>query len=134
MAEQPQMKPGTFCWMELLTRDAAKAKAFYTELLGWNTSEMPMPGEDCEGVYTMFSPGGPDESVGGMFEMAGPEFEGVPPHWMAYIAVESVDDSTAKAQQLGAEVKCPPMDIPGIGRFSIIADPTGAVVSLFQGL
>ncbi|MCK4873642.1 MAG: VOC family protein [Phycisphaerales bacterium] len=128
MSESTKPKQGTFCWTELMTRDAAAAKAFYTELIGWTTSEMPMGGA---GTYTMFTPPGAKESVGGMMQMDGPEFEGLPPHWMPYIAVDDVDASAEKVKALGGSIKMPPTDIPNIGRFCVIEDPTGAVISLF---
>jgi len=49
---------------------------------------------------------------------------------MVYIAVDDVDASVAKVEELGGKIHRPPTDIPGVGRFSIIADPTGAVLSL----
>ena len=67
-----------------------------------------------------------------MMKIEGPQMEGVPPHWLGYITVDSVDTSTSKAESLGATVYVPPTDIPNIGRFSVIADPTGGTLGLFQ--
>jgi hypothetical protein len=50
----------------------------------------------------------------------------VPPHWLVYFAVADCDASTERAHELGATVKVPPSDIPGVGRFSMLADPQGA--------
>jgi predicted enzyme related to lactoylglutathione lyase len=118
---------GTICWNEVMTRDVDAARSFYAQLLGWTTEEMPM---GDMGTYTMFRKG--DTQVAGMMGMDGPQFEGVPSHWLSYIAVESVEDRTAAARNLGATVHVPPTDIPNIGRFSVIADPTGAVIALFE--
>jgi predicted enzyme related to lactoylglutathione lyase len=118
---------GTVCWNEILTRDTDAARSFYTQLLGWTVEEMPM---GDMGTYTMFKKG--DAQVAGMMGMNGPQFEGVPPHWLSYIAVDDIDDRTTAAQSLGAVVHVPPTDIPNIGRFSVIADPTGAVIALFE--
>lgn len=128
--QQAPPKTGTFCWTELVTPDVDKAKRFYTELIGWTTSEMPM-GEG--GTYTMLHPPGTDEPVGGIMAMEGEQWEGIPPHWMPYILVEDVDASARRVVELGGKVKVEPMDIPNIGRFCVIADPTGAVISLFCG-
>ena len=46
---------------------------------------------------------------------------------------DDVDADTQKAVGLGAMVAVEPHDIPGTGRFSILADPQGAVFALFQG-
>jgi len=128
MAEE-KMRLGTFCWTELATRDVETAKKFYSELIGWTTRDQDMAGF----TYTVLMPAGSDEQVGGIMSMTGPQWEGVPPHWMPYIAVEDVDDRADKCVELGGKIKIKPTDIPNVGRFCVIEDPTGAVVSLFQG-
>jgi predicted enzyme related to lactoylglutathione lyase len=129
MAERSEAPPeaGTFCWNELMTPDTSAAGTFYTHLFGWTTETMDMGGGR---IYHLFRQG--EKSVAGMMKIEGPQMEGVPPHWLAYIAVESVDDTTSKAESLGAAVYVPPTDIPNIGRFSVIADPTGGTLGLFQ--
>jgi predicted enzyme related to lactoylglutathione lyase len=116
---------GTFVWNELLTSDPEAAGKFYAGLFGWELESNEM-GE--MGMYHMFKRG--EEYAGGMMKMP----EGQPmPYWLPYIHVESVDDSTRKAAGLGARVLVEPTDIPGIGRFSVLLDPVGAVVALFMG-
>jgi hypothetical protein len=128
MAEATQAPPqlGTFCWNEVMTPDAAAAKRFYTKLFGWTTEDKDMG----KFTYTIFKSG--NTQAGGLMELKGPQ-AGAPPSWLAYVAVKSVDESTKKAQGLGAKVCVPPTDIPNIGRFSVITDPTGATLGLFQG-
>ena len=117
---------GSFTWNELLTTDVGKARAFYGDLLGWTYQDMPM-GE--AGMYTIIKNGGQD--AGGMMPLAAIEGgQELPPHWMSYIAVDDVDARTAKVEALGGRVFKEPFDIPDIGRMSVIADPTGAVVCL----
>jgi predicted enzyme related to lactoylglutathione lyase len=82
---------------------------------------MPMPGFD----YYIGKSG--DKAVGGIFEMKGAEFEGMPSHWLPYIAVDDVDARIAEAAKLGAKIKRGPWDIPGVGRVAIVQDPTGAL-------
>jgi predicted enzyme related to lactoylglutathione lyase len=55
------------------------------------------------------------------------------PYWLTYVLVPAVDAATVKAKELGATVVLGPQDIPKIGRFSVILDPTGAPVALFTG-
>lgn len=118
-------KTGSFVWFELLTNDVAAAKAFYPEVLGWSTEEMDMgPG----GTYTMFKTG--DVNAAGTVE---PSMEGVPNHWTSYLSVDDVDARAKKAESLGGKIIVPPTDIPGIGRFSVVADPEGATFNLFRG-
>ena len=120
--------PGSFCWFECGTRDAAAAKAFYTRLFGWSAVDMPMPGTD--GSYTMMQIDG--EAIAGLYELAGPQFEGVPSHWLNYVTVSNADESTTLAEKLGASVLAAPMDVPGAGRMAVFADPTGAAFAIFQ--
>lgn len=115
---------GSFCWMELNARGVDKAKPFYHEMFGWEIRESKMPEMD----YTEFGfPG--DRPVGGMFELPA-EMAGVPSHWIAYVAVDDVDASAAKVEGLGGKVEMPPYDIPTVGRFCIVSDPTGARLAL----
>jgi len=82
-------------------------------------------------VYTIFRLGADD--TGGVYQLMKDQLDAhVPPHWMLYIRVENVDKPAAKAVELGGKQIVPPTDIPNIGRFSIIQDPTGAMFSLFQ--
>jgi len=121
----PPPQPGTFCWNELMTKDIAGAKKFYTALFGWKTEDMDMP----MGKYTMFSAG--PAPAGGLMELK-PQQKTATPAWMPYVTVEDVDKSTKKAETLGAKVAVPPTDIPNMGRFSIITDPTGASIGLYK--
>ncbi len=128
MAECKAPQTGTICWNELMTRDAAAAKKFYGELLGWTFKEDSSSGM----AYTMFTPPGAERPIGGLMQMAGPQFQGVPPHWLSYILVDNVDQRAQRCTKLGGQIKLPPTDIPKIGRFCVIQDPTGAVIALFQ--
>ena len=137
MSEHKMPAHGTFCWNELSTTDDAAAIKFYTELLGWEVKRSH-PSEACEGseappmIYNEIVAGG--EHVGGIYKM-GPEFGGAPSHWMSYVAVDDVDASAAKVSELGGSVCVPPTDIPYVGRFCVVNDPTGATISLitFKG-
>lgn len=113
---------GTIWWNELVTRDAARARAFYGQVLGWSSDEMPMP----DGVYVMAKANG--TPVAGIFTMQGPGFDGVPEHWMTYIAVDNVDTRAAAVVAAGGKIMRPAFDVPGVGRIAIVADSGGAVV------
>ncbi len=117
-------KHGQFCWNELMTRDVEKAGKFYSELIGWNPTDSGMPGMN----YTIFKIGG--KQAAGLMAMPPEVPKEVPAHWMAYITVDDVDTLAEKAKQLGGQVIHGPQSIPGLGKFAIIQDPTGAVVSL----
>lgn len=121
--------PGSFCWFECGSTDAAASKEFYKALFGWEAVDVPMP--NMEGAfYTLLQSGGAD--MAGLYQLDGPQFEGVPSHWMSYVNVESADDSAGRAKELGATVLQEPMDVPGVGRMAFLMDPDGASFALFQ--
>jgi len=125
--EGPSMPSvGSFCWNELLTNDVETARAFYSEVFGWSHVEHDM---GPMGTYTMFRAG--DQDRAGMMTM--PEQAGAPPHWLAYVLVTDVDAKAGEVTAFGGRIHCGPMDIPGIGRFAVAADPTGATFALFKG-
>lgn len=114
---------GSFHWNELNTHDAERGKAFYTRTLGWSFEPMPM-----EGGATYWVAKSGEQHVGGIFTMQGPEFDGVPEHWLAYIAVDDVDARLAQAVAAGASILRDPFDIAGVGRIAILRDAAGAVI------
>lgn len=113
---------GAFYWNELMTRDAEKAKKFYEDTIGWSFEAMPMEG----GTYWIAKSG--DRPLGGMFEMTGTDFDGMPEHWMAYISVDDIDARLEKAVAGGATITRPAFDVPGVGRIAIIQEPGGACI------
>lgn len=118
-------EPGTFCWNELHSRDTAEAREFYAAVFGWQSAAQDMGGVD----YTIFEVGG--APVAGMVQAADEVPPEGPSHWLVYFAVESCDDACAKATELGASMTVPPVDSP-VGRFSVLADPEGALFALIQ--
>ena len=126
---KPVYTHGTFCWNELGTTDTAEARDFYTSLLGWTSVDTPMP-QDM-GTYTLLNLR--DQNVAGMYKLQGPQFEGVPSHWLSYVWVDAVDASAEKIARLGGKLVAPPMDIEGVGRMAIAADPTGAQFAVYRG-
>lgn len=117
---------GQICWNEIYSPNAEAARKFYSELFGWQADAVDFGGMP----YTTLTHGG--KMFGGIMPMAGPQWQGVPPHWMTYFAVDDVDAAAAKVKELGGSVCVPPTDIP-VGRFSVVSDPTGATFSLFKG-
>ena len=117
-------EPNSLGWTQLNAKDPAAAKTFYTALIGWKTKDEPMTGQP--GTYTTWLKA--DGPAGGM--MALPPGTPAPPHWLPYFAVTSVDSTAQKAASLGARTYVPPTDIPGIGRFAVLADPQGATFAV----
>jgi len=123
MIEETMKQHGAFSWNELMTSDIAGAKAFYGELLGWELRDTQTP----EMTYTMIKAG--DREVGGL--MAIPEnVKGAPSMWGAYVTVDDVDKQISRAEKLGGKLVLPAKEIPGVGRFAVISDPQGAMLTL----
>jgi predicted enzyme related to lactoylglutathione lyase len=121
---------GRFIWYELITPDTSGAKRFYGDVVGWTAQDMPMPDGGAE-PYSILSANG--NGVAGMMNLGEPmKAEGMPPNWTGYVCVDDCDAAAAKAKSLGGAVLREPLDIPGIGRFAIIADPAGAVVAIMK--
>jgi predicted enzyme related to lactoylglutathione lyase len=128
MPEMKSYDPGSFCWVELTTNNAQSAKDFYSKVFGWGINDQPM-GPDQ--FYTMLEVGG--KSIAGLYGMDKEQLaRGIPPHWNVYVSVANVDESTKKAETLGATTILPPFDVMDVGRMSGIQDPTGAIIFLWQ--
>ena len=113
-----------FVHVELSTTDPGKAKAFYSKLFSWKMEDVPMgPGM----TYTMIRPGKSPE--GGLMQSQVPN---APSFWLTYVDVDDVKAATAKAVSLGGKVMKDITEVPGMGSFTIITDPTGAALGLWQ--
>ena len=110
-----------FVHVELMTTDVAKAKEFYGGLFDWKLEDIP--GMD----YTMINVG--EGTGGGMMKSVQPD---APSCWLAYVAVDDAAVATEKARTLGAKICKEVTEIPGVGWFSVITDPTGATLALWQ--
>jgi predicted enzyme related to lactoylglutathione lyase len=112
---------GRFIWYELITTDPEAAKRFYGDIVGWTFEDM----SNGEETYSVASADG--NGVGGLM-LIPPQAKanGAPPHWSGYVCVHDCDAAAEKIKGLGGSVIRAPDDIPGIGRFAVVADPHGA--------
>jgi uncharacterized protein len=119
---------GTICWVDLATTDQEAATRFYTGLFGWETFDLPMPGGP--GVYRMFRLGGRDAAAVGQLppEMAA---QGVPSAWNVWVAGDA-GQAAERAPAAGGSVAMPPTDMGPSGRMTMLADPGGAVIGVWQ--
>jgi uncharacterized protein len=118
---------GHFVWYELMTTDMAAAKAFYAKIVGFGARDASTPGMP----YTLLTAG--EIAVGGLMTLPADALRsGAQPRWLGYVAVADVDVSTHRIRELGGVVHIPPADIPGIGRFSVVADPQAATLALIK--
>ncbi len=117
-------EPVSLSWVELMTRHTATATAFYPAVFGWEATYTTEPAP-----YTRFSVG--DDTFGGMMPIDGPEWPAdLPDHWMVYFEVADPDDTCTRAKRLGGSVSVPATTVPGVGRFAILGDPSGAYFSI----
>jgi uncharacterized protein len=118
-------RTGRFVWFELVTPNVDDGVAVWTEVSGLGVTEMPM---GPSATYKMLTRDGKTQAG-----VTAPPMAEVPPHWLSYLSVDSVDDKHAAVTRHGGRSIVPPTDIPIIGRFAIVADPEGAVFALFRG-
>jgi uncharacterized protein len=119
---------GKFVWYDVMTTDTKAAEAFYSAVVGWKVADAGMG----DRPYTILSAG--DAMIGGLMPIPDEaRAMGVPPCWTGYIAVDDVDAYATRVQAAGGKLHRPAEDIPGVGRFAVVADPTGAGFILFRG-
>lgn len=116
---------GGFIWYELITDDIDAARTFYRNVVGWEIAAAGMPTPN--GSYHMIvrSDGG---NAGGVLAIQASE--GTPagqPVWLGYIQHPDVDAAVRTVTDAGGAVHMPAMDMPGVGRMAMVADPQGAV-------
>lgn len=116
---------GRFAWHELMTTDPDAAIRFYGQVVGWQTE--PFPGMP---EYRLWTHGG--QPRGGVMRQSEDERRrGLAPHWLMYVAVPDIDRAVRQAEAAGGRVRVPGQSVPGVGRWSILADPQGIVFSLY---
>jgi predicted enzyme related to lactoylglutathione lyase len=117
---------GRFVWHELMTTDPRAAARFYKAVMGWRTQRW-----EQDPSYTLWLTA--DGPLGGL--MALPDDAkrmGAPPNWLAYVGTPEIDATVDRAMALGARVITGPLDVPGAGRFAVMADPQGAVFAPYR--
>ena len=112
-----------FVHAELATSDPNKAKTFFQSLFDWKLEDIPTEG----GTYTLIHVG--EGTGGGMMKQMIP---GAPSSWLAYVGVDDIAAATKKAKSLGATIMKDVTEVKEFGWFSIITDPTGAVLAFWK--
>jgi uncharacterized protein len=110
---------GAWCWSELATADLERAAAFYGELFGWT-----LDAAEAEIPRAAFSLG--ERLIAGVHAAQPMETAGA---WQVVFRVESSEAAARRAEELGARVLLPPMEIP-IGALTVVADPSGVPITL----
>ena len=113
---------GRFVWRDLMARDVAAAKRFYTELLGWRFEDTKRNGR----AYALARIG--SEPVAGIVDVSA--IPDAAPQWISFMTVENVDQTVALVTANGGQVLLAPRDVATIGRAAVVADPQGAPLGL----
>lgn len=111
---------GNFLWADLSSYEPTRTRPFYSAVLGWR----------FDGYVAQSR----RQPVAGLFKM--PEKFAqmkLPPFWMSYISVDSIEQSVAIAKQLGGKVEIGPTPFDGGGQFALVRDPLGAGFTLYEG-
>ena len=118
-------KSGQFAYDECLSNNVPATQRFYQSVFGWSVIETPMDGL---GTYTSFRV---DEKDTAGCQAMPPEADGNPV-WLSYLYAEDIDDRVAQAESLGAQLFVEPQNVPGVGRFAVLADSSNALFALFR--
>jgi hypothetical protein len=114
-----------FVHVELNTPEPENSKSFYSQLFQWKLEAVPNPAVPS-GSYTMIEVG--SGTGGGIMK----QVPGGPSGWLAYVEVDDIRATTQKAEQLGGKIMKDITEVPGMGWFSFIQDPTGSVLGLWK--
>ena len=116
---------GSIGWMDLTVENAEQVRDFYQEIAGWQATPLDMGGYSD---FVMSDASG--KPVGGVCHARGPN-TGLPPVWLVYIIVESLEQGIARCKELGGELLLGPKTA-GEGQFAVVRDPAGAAVALYE--
>lgn len=122
MAEVKEHPAGAPCWVDVSSSDIEASRRFYGSLFGWETQTV-----EGGGGYTMCTLRG--SYVAGIGPLMDP---GQPPAWATYVSVDDVEAALGRVDEAGGKVLAGPMDVMAAGRMAVVADRSGAAVSLWQ--
>jgi uncharacterized protein len=109
-------------WVDLGTNDMEAAVGFYRDLFGWESPEL---GPEAGGYRICLLDGRP---VAGL----GPQMNPGPPVWASYVNTADADAAAGRVAAHGGQILAGPMDVLDAGRMAVLADPSGAVFSVWQ--
>ena len=126
MPERDGYIPGVPCWIDTAHPDPDAVLPFYRGLFGWELEDVMPPGSDIPYFIARIRGG----DVAGLGTIP----EGAPPMatWNTYVWVDAADETASKARDAGGAVVAEPFDVMDFGRMAVLADPEGAVFSLWE--
>jgi predicted enzyme related to lactoylglutathione lyase len=112
-------------WVDLSSTDPAASRAFYAKVFGWQVDVNPDP---QYGGYALAKLDGKDVSG-----IGGTQSPDAPTAWNIYLGTDDIDDLARKVPAAGGTVAAPPFDVGDQGRMAVFQDPSGAIISAWQG-
>ena len=128
MGKRSSHKHGTFSWVDNATTDQEGAKAFYAAVLGWEYRDSPIG----DGVYYSMALTDGEDAAAIAPQQQDEIDQGIPAHWNSYVTVDDVDAVSARVNDLGGNLVVQPFDVMDVGRMSVLLDPTGAPLCLWE--
>lgn len=113
---------GVPSWVDLGTADLAAAVAFYGALFGWEVAAAPP--EESGYRWALLK----GRKVAGF----GPQVNPGTPYWATYLSVEDAAGVAAAVVDHGGSTIVAPTDVLDLGHVAVLADPQGAVFSIWQ--
>jgi predicted enzyme related to lactoylglutathione lyase len=117
---------GAPCWVDLMTSDTDRSRAFYTQLFGWTAEE---PAEEFGG-YFIFTKDGV-QMAGCMASQPGAPMS-APDAWSVYLASDDAKKTADATVANGGQVHVAPMDVGDLGTMALVADAGGAAIGIWQ--
>jgi predicted enzyme related to lactoylglutathione lyase len=119
----------TIVHFEIPSDDIERSKKFYSELFGWNIEKWPGLSEGMEyWLISTVDDKGNKAVTGGMMKRQSPQQQGI----TNYFDVKSVQEYSAKVEQLGGKVISPKMPVPGMGYFAVCMDTENNGFGIFE--
>ena len=122
--------PGTLVMSELSTRDTEKAGQFYRDLIGWTPKTAEVQNIRAPEMIKHTSFLHNDQMIASMLPIGKDWGDDVPPHWLPYIQVEDCERTVALVKKIGGSTMFDPVEVPDMGKFSLIRDPQGAMFNI----
>ena len=127
MSENKRPAVGSIAWMDLTVDNADEIRDFYASVIGWKTGSVDMGGYDDHNMNIPSS----GDAVAGVCHARGSNAD-LPPVWLSYVIVASLDKSLEECTSLGGKVISGPKIMGGHGTYAVIQDPAGANLALFE--
>jgi len=120
----PDYPYGSPCWVDLLVSDVPRAKAFYTDLFGWEW----LSGDPATGGYTMALLDG--HPVAGISRR--PDAAPVPSQWTTYLRVGDIAVAARAINAYGGRTLGRPVSLGALSRTLIAVDPGGCYFGVWE--